>query len=107
MDTPESTLKRYWVSWWSGNYASEGCTRPPFQFWCSGYRDRENDFKYDDQSLCAVIDAPDEAAIWQVIKHHYPDYEERFCEECEPDWRPGNRFPDFENRTSLTGSVAP
>lgn len=91
---------RYWVSWWSGYYESEGCTRPPFQVWISGSRERRDDG--DEVSLCAVIDASGTAEIWPVVKRHFPDYEERFCQPSDADWQPGDRFPGFENRTSLT-----
>jgi len=36
-----------------------------------------------------------------VVEKHYPDYEERFCEERESNFEPGDRFPGFENRVSL------
>ncbi|MCP1757883.1 hypothetical protein [Bradyrhizobium elkanii] len=48
-------MPRHWASWWSGNYADEGCTRPPFKTWVSGTRDRDEE--RDEQSLCAVVDA--------------------------------------------------
>ena len=48
-------MTRYWVSWWSGYYKSEGCSEPPFQIWTSGERSR-HDGKTE-LSLCAVIDA--------------------------------------------------
>jgi hypothetical protein len=93
-------LKRYWVSWWSGNYAEEGCTKPPFQFWCSGYRDREGEG--DEESLCAVIDAPDEDLVFTAIEKHYPDCKPRFCEEKAPDFEPDpERFPDFRYQTDI------
>lgn len=96
-------MKRYWVSWWTGNFADEGCTEPPFQSWCSGYRDRTDD--RDQESLCAVIDAENEEQIWQAIHKYFPDYEERFCELVEKDFEPSDRFPGFENRTSLKETV--
>lgn len=36
-------MKRYWISWYSGYYADEGCTAPPFQVWITGSRQRPND----------------------------------------------------------------
>lgn len=93
-------LTRWWVSWWSGNYAHEGCTVPPFQYWTSGYRERAEG-TYDDCSLCAVIDAHDENEIWKVVELHFPNCERRFCDPCEPGWEPGDRFPIFRNQTSL------
>lgn len=97
-------MPRYWVSWYSGNYADEGCTKPPFQFWCSGTRDRPGDTDKDDEILCAVIDAigfSPEKDIHFSLKQHFPDYTIRFLEKKPDGWQPGDRFPGFENRTSL------
>lgn len=100
-------MNRFWVSWWSGYYDDEGCTKPPFQVWNSGSRDRfkpgtrQHDENRDECSWCAVIDADSEDEIWRVVKQHFPDYERRFCESQEPDWEPNDRFPDFKNETSL------
>ena len=120
-------MNRYWVSWYSGNYADEGCTKPPFQFWVSGHRSRENngltDEKYaeylkiidederyefldthsrDDCTICAMIDAEDEDQIWEAVSKYFPDQEYRFCElQKDPAAKTGDRFPGFENRTSL------
>ena len=119
-------MKRYWISWWSGYYADEGCTRPPFQVWISGYKEREhhgltpeqlaesikldNEDKYfayldkyrkDDASICALVDAKNEEEIWETISKHFPDYKIRFCEEKDLDFTPSNRFGNFENKTSL------
>jgi hypothetical protein len=110
-------MMRFWVSWWSGNYADEGCTKPPFKFWTSGTRGRANEgltsaeydkylhmedadeaieFKEehyrDDCSLCAVIDAESEDAVWELVSKHFPDYCQRFCEEKEENFTPGSRF---------------
>jgi hypothetical protein len=111
-------MKRFWVSWWTGNYSDEGCTVPPFKFWVSGQRDRPNnglneeqqkiaaqfsdddayeDFldqhSRDDCSICAVIDAVDEEAVWNLVGTHFPDYDQRFCDEQALDFTPGPRFP--------------
>lgn len=94
-------MQRYWVSWWSGNYASEGCTKPPYQVWDSGSRDRNHANGGDEMSLCAVIDANSESDIWKSVSKHFPDYEARFCTPVEADYIPNNRFPDFEGKTSL------
>ena len=101
-------MNRYWVSWWSGYYADEGCSEPPFELWISGQRFRENedpDSERDECSICAVIDAENEDDIWKSVAKHFPDYEERFCELRDQDFVPGDRFPGFENRTSLTAEV--
>ena len=87
---------RFWASWWSGNYEDEGCTKPPFKFWVSGQRERANDdpgSERDECSLCAVIDAEDDLAVWNLVKAHFPDYKERFCDPRADDWQPGGRFP--------------
>ena len=93
-------MTRYWVSWWSGCYESERYTDPPFQYWISGYRARPRG-RREDASICAVIDAPSEAAIWASVERHFPDYEQRFCSAAKDDYQPGDRFPGFQNRTSL------
>ncbi|MBN1535212.1 MAG: hypothetical protein JW908_00665 [Anaerolineales bacterium] len=95
-ETQPEELKRYWVSWWS---RTEGRKVPPFQTWISGEREKSEGVY--EQSLCAVIDAESEAEIWKAVKKHFPDYEQRFCESREMGWRPGARFPGFEDRTKL------
>lgn len=123
------TKKRYWISWYSGGYEDEGCNLDtPFQYWWTGQRDRLNDgmtpeqvieaarledededayYAYmdahskSDGTACAMIDAESEDEIWQVIGHHFPDYEVRFIEGRDDGHTPGDRFGDFENRTSL------
>lgn len=105
-------MKRYWVSWISGYYEDEGCTAPPYQVWISGQMDRrsglpkkfkgKNGGEKDDCTICAVIDANSEDEIWDSVHKHFPDYEERFINEVEPDYEPGDRFPGFDpNRTKL------
>ena len=89
-------LRRFWVSWYSGNYADEGCTRPPYTFWSSGSADRyvngQLDTVRDELTLCAVIDAETADAVWPQIRRYFPDYRERFCEEKAGDFMPGERF---------------
>lgn len=122
-------MKRYWVSWYSGNYHDEGCTAPPFQFWITGYRSRPRYGMTEEQyaeyirlksedkdaadefldkhsrdtcTICAMIDAENESQIWESISKYFPDQEYRFCEQQENlQVVPGNRFPGFENRTML------
>lgn len=96
-----SNLNRYWVSWWSGYYESEGCKKPPFQVWISGSRDRADG--KDEVSLCAVIDAASPNQIEKAIKRYFPDCQMRFCDLQGPDFQPQEgRFPGFEGRTRLT-----
>jgi len=121
-------MARYWISWYSGYYADEGCTTPPFQVWITGSRQRPNDgltaeqmavhasFTDEDEAedyldehskdtatICALVDASTEDEIWEVVRKHFPDYEQRFIEPCPDDHTPGDRFGNFENRTSLHG----
>ena len=87
-------MTRYWVSWYSGNYAEDGCTKPPFKYWCTGYKDHPTDDNKDLEILCAVIDAYHEDAVWSLVFRYFPDYTERFCEEREHDYVPSkDRFP--------------
>ncbi|WP_396604920.1 hypothetical protein ACFLEY_22795 [Bradyrhizobium sp. YCK136] len=83
-------MPRHWASWWSGNYADEGCTRPPFKTWVSGTRDRDE--QRDEQSLCAVVDAQDDMEVKNLISKHYPDAEVRFVDEKPEGWEPGDRY---------------
>jgi hypothetical protein len=57
--------------------------------------------EYTISSMVALVEAKDEAEIWEVIKHHFPDYEYRMCEPVADDWKPNDRFPDFKNRVGL------
>lgn len=99
-------MTRYWISWVSGYYTDEGCTNPPFQFWRSGSRDRQGEDERDELILCAVVDCighPEDHIndIRDVLKRHFPDFEERFIEAKPDGWTPGDRFPGFEGRTGL------
>ena len=122
-------MNRYWISWYSGNYEDEGCTEPPFQFWTSGYRSRPqhglsdenfvlynhllkkdediaedflNEHTRDTCTLCAMVDAESEDEIWAAVAKYFPDWEYRFCELQDSRVAvTGDRFPDFQNRTSL------
>lgn len=121
-------MNRYWVSWWSGYYEDEGCTKPPFDVWISGQKERHNyglteeqskelskientDAYYDfldkngktDCSICACVDAKSEEEIWEVVAKHFPDYDPRFCEVKENDYNPsiGGRFTGGEGKRSL------
>lgn len=110
-------MNRFWVSWVSGYYANEGCTKPPFKVWVTGTTERHqhglSDSKYlqftqikneklqqkflttnqkDDCVICAIVIAESEIDVWAIIGKHFPDYSERFCEECADDWAPGDRF---------------
>ena len=94
-------MQRYWISFWTGNYEDEGCTKPPFQIWSSGIRSRKDDDDRDELSFVAVIDTDDEAKIWPTVQKYFPDHEVRFCEPVAKDYIPTDRFPCFRNETSL------
>lgn len=73
-----TVTRKYWISWISGNYADEGCTKPSFKFWETGSIFRQNSER-DDLTLCTLLEVPSEEAAWELIPKHFPDYEERFC----------------------------
>lgn len=75
-----SSLTRFWVSWWSGNYTDEGCSNPPFQYWLSGYRHRDGETERTDLSLMAVIDAETSDQVAAALPRYFPDCELRFIE---------------------------
>ena len=102
-------MKRYWISFYSGYYGDEGCTAPPFQVWISGESERrghlpqsfESGSPKNDCTICTVVDANNENEIWESVGKHFLDYEKRFCDVVESDFVPGDRFPNFENKTTL------
>jgi hypothetical protein len=104
-------MARFWVSWWSGNYEDEGCTKPPFDSWCSGVRARADTKRTgrDEESYYAVIDTENKGAekrIMASIKKHFPDAEMRFIEPKPLDFKPGSRFPGFdEKQTALQANA--
>jgi len=83
---------RFWVSWWTGYYEDEGCSKPGWTVWISGERETRSDGR-NEVSICSVMDAPSEDSVWNAISHHFPDYEERFCNLKPSDFEPNNRFP--------------
>lgn len=85
-------MNRYWVSWWSKNTAKD----TPFDFWCTGERGDEGD-----KSYCAVIDAPNKNLIRITLRKYFPNYEERFIDEREATFVPGDRFPSFVGKTDF------
>jgi hypothetical protein len=79
-------MTRFWVSWWGGEGEDmrplkDDDTTPSWA--CSGGR-----FEEPKHSICAVVDADSEEAVWKVIKGLWPEAEERFCEEKPDDWLP-------------------
>lgn len=100
---------RFWVSWWSDAEVEEDAI--PFDYWISGWKFKPgmNPFNMPDgddgeglvPSICAVIDAESEDAVWGGVSKFFPDYEVRFCEERDDDYSPGDRFQGGTGRTSL------
>lgn len=95
-------MPRYWVSWWSGYYADEGCAKHPFQVWISGRRYKGGDTERDEVAIVSMVDAESEEAIWKAVARDFPDYEPRFCTEQKSDAVPGSRFPGFKGETKLS-----
>lgn len=109
-------MKRFWVSFWTGNEKEEGCSKPPFKYCISDSRnfnrvclskkdfetskrlsgDELEEFIYkhsrQEVSVCCVIDEKNEDAVWKEIVKYFPDFDERFCIERESDFKPSNRF---------------
>jgi len=90
-------VKRFWISWWEP--APDGDARPfvvPPEsevpgYWMSGYRGDEDDAE---TSVCAVVEAPDEAAAHEVVERYWKPCEFRFCESHPAGWFPeSDRFP--------------
>jgi hypothetical protein len=92
-------LNRYWVSWWSAYRADEGCTKPPFQIWSSGFRERADGVQED--SFCAMLDLADDVQIAAELLRWFPDATLRFCEPRDHHAVPGDRFPGFRGKTLL------
>lgn len=100
-------MTRYWTSWKSSYHVDDGCHKPPFQIWTSGESVELREFSSGVDAayltICAVLDAEDEAAVWSGVAEYFPDYEERFIEPRADDWQPSDRFQDFKGNTSLDG----
>lgn len=87
-------MQRFWVSWYGG---SDGDCRPnyiagqppAFSWWCAGLRNEEPEW-----CICAVIDAEDETAAYELARQYWPELVERFCEARDASWTPEpSRFP--------------
>jgi len=89
-------MLKFWTSWYTGNYADEGCTKPPFEFWVTGQLDRavngEVSPDREDLTVCAIIDAESQDTVWKIVSCHFPDFRERFCDEKSSDFSLGDRF---------------
>lgn len=84
-------MKKYWVSWVSGYYSDEGCSKPPYPVWITGQLERPAGLR-SDCTICAVIQAENEEEVWNSVAKHFPDYQTRFIIEKDSNWIPGNRF---------------
>lgn len=84
-------MKRYWVSWWSGEFEEDGCTPPPFRLmmFCTGHRGEDDAGQF---SLCLLVESQSADDVWQMILRHYPDAELRFCDETAEGLE-SDRFP--------------
>ena len=91
---------RFWISWYQAgeDYRPAKWPLPPeiAAYWCTGGSDAAS-------TLCAIVDAPDEAAAKTLIVDCWGgglvglmdwDSAWRFCNEREPGWKPeSSRFP--------------
>jgi hypothetical protein len=89
-------MLRFWLSWWE--LADNGDSRPltwplpkEVQYWNSGSRERDDE--REEHSLCAIVDAPSEDDAWKLVRQFWRPVEERFIEQHEAGWTPGDRFP--------------
>ena len=86
-----SGTKRYWLSWIQPTDDHRPLTYPPNRailgWWCSGDTSKGS-------VLCGLVEAADDAAAKAAVLTDWPEATAwRFCEEHEPDFRPGTRFP--------------
>lgn len=88
-------MKRYWMRWEepldeSAGYRPMSLPLAPAikGWWCSG---EAGDGSY--ATLCAVVDAKDEAAAKAAIGEFWRPRAWSFCREKASDWTPGARFP--------------
>lgn len=65
-------MKRYWVSWCCYEEDWRSVYWPPqngvMYYWCTGYGDGY-------ATLCAVVDAEDEAGVKAAVRHNWPDWD--------------------------------
>lgn len=92
-------MTRFWISWYQPTEDYRPLTDPPAAavcaWWCSGSRSIIcNGDESDEAILCAIVKAASEVSANRAIRKSWPEVKEwRFCEACEPDWLPNNRFP--------------
>lgn len=94
-------MQRWWVSW-EEPIGEDGDWRPfkvpvpkeILKYWCSGYG---GDFSLGAgegfATICAVVEASDEAAIKKAAEEVWNPQDWRFIDKVEPGWRPNDRFP--------------
>lgn len=89
-------MRRFWISWWQVTEDWRPVYNPKKEpeplkhmYWSSGERCSDGA-----ASMCAVVDAKNEADAKRTIRRYWPEAKEwRFCEEKSNEWLPGNRFP--------------
>lgn len=101
-------MKTWWLSWWDPIDGKNGKHVDGIVVWVSGTRDvgeRTQD------SCVALVIAPTEAEAWAKAEKYYPgaiSAEQRFSEEHELGWRPGDRFPvSAEQEAKLKHATLP
>jgi hypothetical protein len=94
-------IQRFWMSWACASEDHRPLTYPPHDgirgWWCSGYDGDDN------AMLCAVVDAANEGEAMKSVYREWPESEAytqefdwRFIEHRDRDWKPGDRFPPSE-----------
>ncbi|SNR92147.1 hypothetical protein SAMN06269173_11179 [Hymenobacter mucosus] len=89
-------MQRYWISFWADDPRSIGGD-PGHTFFCTGYRDTEDD--KGTCSMCVLAEGESFDAIWSTLKSDkfYPEAEQRFAEAADASFKPnsGGRFPSL------------
>lgn len=91
-------MNSYWVSWWSECDFPDVSTMP--ETWHTGARcgSDGSDGWFSSYSYCSLIVAESEEAVWDLVRKHYPDYEERFCDPRPAGYEvTSDRFPKGDN----------
>jgi hypothetical protein len=88
----ESSMKRFWMSWFQPTEDHRPLTYPPnagiLGWWCSGQRE---DGAW---TLCALVQARWELPAKIAVRKDWPEATEwRFVREVASDFSPGDRFP--------------
>lgn len=100
-------MTRFWMSWYQPTEDHRPLAFPPnaaiLGWWCTGYR-------HDNAAtICALVQAESEEAAWDAVKKDWPEMEQRFSGEREPDYAiKSDRFPlsDWMRERMLSGKEA-